>query len=241
MSQPKYDDSKALDPENSQKETFAEVAGQISLVKKCEMNSNIEYVPPQRKYAPTSTPAGQAGQRSRSSYTHDLRLTSRTQSSSPLRTRSHSTQMTANQMQKIILPPVPDFNSPPYTSSKGRAFGDPQYDKRVDRMEDRVNDLYCICLLIGGIVTADPKDLEDASLYDNILALGEGVEEVRLSSYKIAWRLLIGNWKFEELVRDELLIDTIKRNVRGCQQVTRLDVCCEMMLALGFTDQFLYK
>lgn len=116
------------------------------------------------------------------------------------------------------------------------------YDRLVNRMDNRVNDLYCICLLIGGILTADPKDLEDAGLFDNILKLGqEGVEEVRLSSYKIAWRLLMENWNFEDLVQDELLIDTIKRNIRGCQQMTRLDVCCDMMLALGFTDKFLYE
>ena len=109
-------------------------------------------------------------------------------------------------------------------------------------MDDQVNDLYTICLLIGGIVTGNPKNLEHAGLFDNILALGpEGVEEVRLSSYKIAWRLLIGDWKFEDLVKEELMIDTIKRNIRCSQQVTRLDVCCDMMLALGFTDQFLYE
>ena len=136
-----------------------------------------------------------------------------------------STQTTGNQVQKMVLPPAPDFNSLPYTSPKGRAFGAPEYDKLADSMDDQVSDLYTICLLIGGIVTANPRDLEDAGLFDNILALEQkGVEEVRLSSYKIAWRLLIGNWKFEDLVKEELLIDTIKRNIRCSQRVTRLDV-----------------
>ena len=109
-------------------------------------------------------------------------------------------------------------------------------------MDERVNDLFNVCIYIGGFITADHKDLVDVDMLDNYWALGEeGLEIVRWSMYMIAWRLLVGNWTYEELLREQLLIHNIKRNLRDCQKVNRIRQCCEILLGLGFTDRFLHE
>jgi hypothetical protein len=75
---------------------------------------------------------------------------------------------------------------------------------------------------------------------DLMLSEAEG-EEVRLTSFGAAWVLIIGAWSWDEVLRDPVLLSTVKRNLRtALNWDRRLDICCKVMLDLGLTDRFLY-
>lgn len=108
-------------------------------------------------------------------------------------------------------------------------------------MDERVADLYFVCLGVAAIITAEKDFLKNSGFVENIEAIGsERAEEIRISSYLIAYKLLIGGWTWDELVSERFLIFSVKVNLRNSQLVKRIDSCCDTMLELGFVDDFLF-
>jgi len=108
-------------------------------------------------------------------------------------------------------------------------------------MDERVADLYSVCIGVAAMITADKDFLKNSGFVENIEAIGsERAEELRISSYLIAYKLLIGGWTWDELVSDQFLIFSVKANLRNSQLVKRLDRCCDTMLELGFVEEFLF-
>lgn len=142
-------------------------------------------------------------------------------------------------LQSVTLP---DLLSPPFTGPLVDVFTEEIYDELAEHMDERALDLYVVCIGIICVLRASRRFLEYSGYLENLLGLGEaGVEEVRLSSYLVAWKLLTGKWTWEALLEERLLIETVKRNIRNIQlHGTRLDESCEAMVKLGFTEEYLY-
>jgi hypothetical protein len=142
------------------------------------------------------------------------------------------------------IPPPPDFFSGPYVNAdrSGSVFMEEIYDELSENMDDRVLELYSVCVGIATILTMSQENLDSTGYWINIIDLGkDDVEEIRLSCYRIAYKLLTGNWQWETLCEEAFLVDAIKTNLRRAQRMRRFNICSDTMLDLGFTDEFLYK
>jgi hypothetical protein len=140
------------------------------------------------------------------------------------------------------IPPPPDFSSAPYAKHEGPVFAEEVYEELFEKLDDRIVDLYVVCIRIAGILTLDQKSLDSTGYWLNVLDLGrDDVEEIRLSCYRIAYKLLTENWQWDALCKEQFLVDAIKNNLRRAQKMQRIDSCSEIMLGLGFTDEFLYE
>lgn len=134
----------------------------------------------------------------------------------------------------------PDFNSGPYIGAGGIIFDDKVLDDLFDQLEDNVQELWVVCVRLAGYTIADKDYMSDAGLLSNLIWLGEeGVEDVRISSYIIAWKLLTEGWTWDGLLKEMLIIQSVKRNLRVLQTHTQLTGVCRQMLSLGFTEEFL--
>ena len=139
-------------------------------------------------------------------------------------------------------PPIPDLSAAPYTSAHGQVFPEPEFQSLFEKMDERVADLYSVCIGVAAMITADKDFLKYSGFVENIEAIGsERAEELRISSYLIAYKLLIGGWTWDELVSERFLIFSVKVNLRNSQLVKRLDHCCDTMLELGFVEEFLFR
>lgn len=66
-------------------------------------------------------------------------------------------------------------------------------------------------------MTAETTTLVDPGLILNYMALDkQTMEEIRFSSYLVAYKLLTGNWEWSKL-NEQLLVGTVKRNLRSAQ------------------------
>jgi hypothetical protein len=142
------------------------------------------------------------------------------------------------------IPPPPDFFSGPYVGQRGSGsvFMEEIYDELSENMDDRILDLYVVCIRIATILTLSKENLDSTGYSINIIDLGkDNVEEIRLSCFRIAYKLLTGNWQWETLCEEAFLVDAIKNNLRRAQRMRRFDICSGIMLRLGFTDEFLYE
>jgi hypothetical protein len=136
----------------------------------------------------------------------------------------------------------PDFSTSPYNGGPGLPFEeDKEVDILWDEMDPKVQELYIVCIHIAGFLNRDSETLKHSILFRNIIQLGsERVEEIRLSSYGVAWKLLTGRWAWDELLKEQHLVQTVKDNLRNSQLAIRLDGSSDMMLSLGFTDDYFY-
>jgi hypothetical protein len=118
---------------------------------------------------------------------------------------------------------------------------DNELDILWDEMDPKVQDLFTVCIHVAGFLTRDSETLKHSIFFHNIIQLGsQRVEEIRWSSYAVAWKLLTGRWTWDELLEEQFLIQTAKDNLRNSQLAIRLDGSADQMLSLGFTDEFLY-
>ena len=250
-----------MDPENKnirpshRPQTSTDTATRPVLAKLYERNPNIDNPFPYVVRSRTSSNAGSpheepkaAVRQAHSPQPSPKPSSLRSRSLSPVQRRLPSSKPSSHNLKHPAFTPLqpsislPDFQSPPYKGPIGAPFPEAEYDLLADSMDLRVLDLYSVCIIITSVLRADEEFLEFSGYSENLLNLGEaGIEEVRLSSYLIAWKLLTGKWSWEELLAEQLLVETIKRNLRHVQLGgKRLGNCCDTMLELGFDEDYLH-
>jgi hypothetical protein len=134
----------------------------------------------------------------------------------------------------------PDFMAPPFVGSSCDLFEEPIYGELSEEMDLDVVDLFIIATDVG--LAARKMGLRLAEGDGDPLLDEAEVEEIRLTSFGAAWVLITGAWSWEEVLRDPLLLPTIKRNLRVAMNWDRrLYVSCKVMLDLGFKDEFLHS
>jgi hypothetical protein len=110
-------------------------------------------------------------------------------------------------------------------------------------MDGTVVDLFVVATNVGLSARRMRFLLENGDEYPTLSEVQ--VEERRLTSFGRGGGgglglLTTGTWSSDEVLRDTLLLPTIKRNLRTALSWEKLDICTKVTLDLGFTDPFLY-
>jgi len=147
-----------------------------------------------------------------------------------------------NEETLTIIPPLPDFDKPPYAKPIGPVFQEPEWTDLANRLHDKNVQLLTACVSIATILNLPITTLRPTHLHRNVIELGETVvREITRSSWYISYKLLTINYTWEELLEEGFILETIKRNVRMSQPIEHMENACEILLSLGFTDDWLYE
>ena len=140
-------------------------------------------------------------------------------------------------------PPIPDFDNPPYTKPIGPVFEGDEWDPLVERLEDKVIKVLVACESLARCLNMPVERLRPTGRHFNILALDElTIVEITRDCWWIMYEIISEGLGWVDLLnKKRWLLERLKRNVRQSQPETRWDVPCDILIALGFKDPWLYK
>jgi len=141
-----------------------------------------------------------------------------------------------------LAPSRPDFNEPPYANASGPVFGTEEWTSLIDKLEDNVQQVLLACQSVAESVNLDERDLRWTGLHYNIVALDEmTIREITRDCWYIMYEIISIGYTWYELVQEGSLLERLMRNLRQSQSTLRWDIPCDIMLALGFTEKWLYE
>lgn len=140
-------------------------------------------------------------------------------------------------------PPPPDFDKPPYSKPIGPVFQGDEWTPLLDRLEDKVIKFLVACETLGQGLNLPIQRLRPTGLHYNVMALDEQtIMEITKDCWWIMYEVIVDALEWKDLMsRKRSLLERLKRNLRQSQPQVRWDVPCDILISLGFTEQWLYE
>jgi hypothetical protein len=143
----------------------------------------------------------------------------------------------------LELPPIPDFDKPPYAKPVGPVFNGVEWDPLVDRLEDKVIKFLVACETLAQGLNLPVESLRRTGFHYNILALDEQtILEITRDCWWIMYEVITERLGWMDIVnKKRSLLERLKRNIRQSQPYTRWDIPCDILISLECTEPWLYE